>query len=70
MESLTVVWKLPEQSLIDEAVFPDEAYLWNDREEGSSIRTEDGVQKMRGGPKASGANSSFDGMDVDNCLSK
>ncbi|CBQ69185.1 related to Uracil permease [Sporisorium reilianum SRZ2] len=69
------VWPLPKVSLVDEAVYPDEAYFWPDDESASSIDKDVDAEKTAGsGNVAMGTatteGGSLDGMQIDTVLGK
>lgn len=63
------IWPLPKESLLDEAVYPDEAYFWDDeeREQDSSLEDGRGKDEKKDEGKSEG---SMDGMEVEVVLAK
>ena len=66
------VWTLPKESLVEEAVYPDEAFFWDNKEdsEGSCEKDGAGAEKVGGRKQGTPTSSSFDGMEVDIVLAK
>ncbi|SPO29646.1 related to Uracil permease [Ustilago trichophora] len=65
------IWLLPKESLVQEAVYPDEAYFWNHEEEmASTEKSAADAEKVEGGGSESPSSGSFEGMEVDIVFAK
>lgn len=65
------IWKLPKESLVDEAVYPDETYFWDQEQvpEASSEKDAD-LEKIRGVAANTASSGSFEGMEIETVLAK